>query len=129
MLPNRIRISDHLILPFGTARKSDLAKIKLSSAAANGIYLTSDVPCVYIDRARQKPLSMNDYAVLIEEYGDSELFEEPVNVGMDYIYTLVERCMPIDTTTGYEKRFLRVFRLSQRAVDFQQSGRESVVVI
>ncbi len=49
-----IHVPDHLILPFGTATKSDIQRIVLSSVAANGIYLTADVPVVYIDRSLRR---------------------------------------------------------------------------
>jgi hypothetical protein len=60
-VPRSIEITDHLILPFGRARKDDLERIKLSAVAANGIYLTIDVPCVYINVAKKEPLTISDF--------------------------------------------------------------------
>jgi hypothetical protein len=52
MLPNRIRIPDHLILPFGTARKFDIDKIKLSSADAPENHTnTALAGCLHLIRA------------------------------------------------------------------------------
>jgi hypothetical protein len=108
-MPNKIRISEHLILPFGSARRFDIAKITLSAAAANGIYLTSDVPCVYIDRAKKNPLTMQDYEVLTDNTNDSEFYHAAVDMGMEYIRKLVEECMPNETTTKYERTFLHLY--------------------
>ena len=60
-MPRSIEITDHLILPFGRARKDDLERIKLSAVAANGIYLTIDVPFVYINVAKKEPLTISDF--------------------------------------------------------------------
>lgn len=60
-MPERFHIPDHLVFPFGTAQKFALARIKLSSVAGNGIYFTSDIPCVYIERTKKKPLRPWDY--------------------------------------------------------------------
>jgi hypothetical protein len=108
MRPNKIRIADHLILPFGSARKFDIPKITLSAAAANGIYLTADVPCVYIDRAEKRPLTMQDYRVLTDNSHDSKFYRAPVEAGVDYIRKLIEQCMPNDTTI-YERTFLGLY--------------------
>jgi hypothetical protein len=113
MQPIKIQIPDHLILPFGTARKFDIGSIKLSAAAANGIYLTSDVPCVYIDRTKKEPLMMSDWKVLPNHVDEvlNYMFcsENPMGI-LDHIHTWVEECMPVDTTTTpYERMFLRLY--------------------
>ena len=60
-LGNNIEITDHLILPFGRAKKFDLQKITLAAVAANGIYLRADIPFVYINVAEKKPLRLLDF--------------------------------------------------------------------
>jgi hypothetical protein len=60
-LGNIIEITDHLILPFGIAKKFDLQKITLAAVAANEIYLRADIPCVYINVAEKKPLRLLDF--------------------------------------------------------------------
>jgi hypothetical protein len=100
--PMKIQISDHLILPFGTARKFDLQRIKLSSVAANGIYLSSDIPCIYINVAQKKPLTMQDYGVFITGEHGPEPYEQDVSVGLDFIHELIKKSMPAAITTKYE---------------------------
>ena len=54
---------------------------------------------------------MKDYDVLmIKEgiYSDSP-YRYPVDVGMDFICKLIEKSMPLYTTTNYETRFLRLY--------------------
>jgi hypothetical protein len=105
----RIEIRDHLILPFGKARKSDLQKIRLSSVAANGIYLSSDIPCLYINVAAKKPLTMQDYDIFIMGEHGPEPYEEDVITGLDFIHTLIQQSMPAETTTKYEVKFLALY--------------------
>jgi hypothetical protein len=107
-MPRSIEIADHLILPFGTARKSDLQRIKLSSVAANGIYFSADVPCIYINVAKKQPLTMADFYSV---FGSSE--PEPdggdVPAALDYIHDLIRKYMPAETTTRYETTFLKLY--------------------
>lgn len=108
-MPRRIHIPDHLILPFGTATKNDLPRIKLSSVAANGVYFTSDVPCVYIDRGRKKPITIADYEVLTDVPRSERWEHEPDGKdpcdALDYVLSLIEKCMP--NPTQYELAFVR----------------------
>jgi len=102
-LGNIIEITDHLILPFGRATKSDLQKITLAAVAANGIYLRADIPCVYINVADKKPLRLLDVF---------DVFERPLNLPtdvtamLDFMHEIVAQHMPSGTTT-YEPSFLR----------------------
>jgi hypothetical protein len=108
-MPKRIHIRDHLILPFGTATKNDLPRIKLSSVAANGVYFTSDIPCVYIDKSRKKPLTLYDWADVLLSGPRGNLKEpydgENISEGLNFIRGLVEECMP--KPTSYETAFVR----------------------
>jgi hypothetical protein len=108
-MPTRIEIRDHLILPFGTARKFDLQKIRLSSVAANGIYLRSEIPCVYINVAEKKPLTMQEYDRVFGTNNGPEPHDKDVAEGLDFIQRLVTQYMPSETTTRYETTFLRLY--------------------
>jgi hypothetical protein len=105
-MPKKIHIPNHLILPFGTARKFDLNRIRLSSVAANGIYFTTDVPCIYINRSQKKPLTMNDWRSLTVETSPMPPQGSPENVDdtLDFVHTVVAGCMP--NPTMYETMFL-----------------------
>jgi hypothetical protein len=108
-MPTRIEISDHLILPFGTARKFDLQKIRLSSVAANGIYFRSEIPCVYINVAEKKPLTMQEYDRVFGTDNGPEPHDKDVTEGLDFIQRLVTEYMPPETTTRYETTFLTLY--------------------
>jgi hypothetical protein len=103
-MPGKIRIANHLILPFGTARKFDLNRIKLSSVAADGIYFTSDIPCIYINRAQQRPLTINDWRTVFG-FGPKGPKTEDVVVALDFICNLVKSYIP--EPTKYQISFLK----------------------
>jgi hypothetical protein len=108
MFSKRIHIHDHLILPFGAARKSDLQKIKLTSVAANGIYITSDVPCLYIDKAKKLPLMMSSFRALSfseNHFPDIDLYDNVIGM-LNFIRLLIRNHMPKETTTHFEIAFL-----------------------
>jgi hypothetical protein len=103
-----IEIRDHLILPFGTAKKFDLQKVTLAAVAANGIYLRADIPCVYINVREQKPLRLLDFFSVFDRDRDQPGGEDVVAM-LDYMEKIVSRHMPMDTTTRYEHAFLRYY--------------------
>src|SRR4051812_47143224 len=105
-MPTEIHVPNHLILPFGTAKKLDLERIKLSSVGANGIYFTSDIPCVYIDRSAQKPLTLGDFYELFG-YGIAQVGDDTVPTGLRFIQDLIRKHMP--GPTRFEVRFLALY--------------------
>ena len=107
-VPRSIEITDHLILPFGRARKDDLERIKLSAVAANGIYLTTDVPCVYINVAKKEPLTISDFYTVLGG-SDPEPDGGDLPAALDFIHGRVLKHMPGETTTRYERTFLDLY--------------------
>jgi ribosome-interacting GTPase 1 len=57
----QIDIDGHLILPFGTATKSDINRIRLARVDAGGIRLESDVPVVYIQKDEKQALRLRNF--------------------------------------------------------------------
>jgi hypothetical protein len=108
-MPYKIRISDHLILPFGTAQKRDLSNIKLSSVGANGIYFTTDIPCVYINRNEKNPLRLRHFRHLFshEVAPHPEECATDVVAGLDFINGLLQQSMPEATPSAI--RFLQLY--------------------
>lgn len=99
-MKKQIHIRDHLILPFGTARRFDLNRIKLSSVAANGIYFTSDIPCIYINKSAKKPLTLRNFEILTNSFPDDlndKSGYENVSRCIDLICNSVRKCMPNPT--------------------------------
>jgi hypothetical protein len=107
-LGNIIEITDHLILPFGTAKKFDLQKITLAAVAANGIYLRADIPCVYISVAEKKPLRFLDFFSVFRRERSSPKGDD-VMAMLDFMHQIIAQHMPIDTTTRHETTFLKFY--------------------
>jgi hypothetical protein len=105
-LGNIIEITDHLILPFGRATKSDLQKITLAAVAANGIYLRADIPCVYINVAEKKPLRLLDFFSVFGRGQGSSPNGDDVMAMLDFIHQIILQHMPTGTTP-YEAAFLK----------------------
>ncbi len=106
-LGNIIEIKDHLILPFGTAKKFDLQKITLAAVAANGIYLRADIPCVYINVAEKKPLRLLDFFSVFRRERSSPTGDD-VMAMLDFMHHTIAQHMPIDATRS-EATFLKLY--------------------
>ena len=106
-MPNQIHVPNHLILPFGTAKMLDLDRIKLSSVAANGIYFTSDIPCVYIDRSKNEPLTFCDFRQLFGYETEPDGTADDVPKGLNFIHGLIRKHMP--NPTQFEVRYLELY--------------------
>ena len=105
-MPNKIHIANHLILPFGTAKKFDLTRITLCSVAADGIYFTADIPCIYINRGQKKPLTINDWGSVFghDQKGPNA---KDVNAALEFVCNRVEAHIP--DPTRYQISFLKYY--------------------
>jgi hypothetical protein len=56
-------VPDYLILPFGRAVKADLQRITLSAVSANGLYFSTEVPVIFINKSEERPLCLSDFDV------------------------------------------------------------------
>jgi hypothetical protein len=100
-----IHVPDHLILPFGTATKSDIQRIVLSSVAANGLYLAADVPIVYIDKSKKRPLRLeNADSIFDQPKGSPDFNEGTIEGWMACFKKLIRGFMP--NPTKHELLFL-----------------------
>jgi hypothetical protein len=103
---NIFHIPNHLVFPFGTAQKFDISRIRLSSVGGNGIYLMSDIPCVYIDRSKGEPLTLlNAGAVFRFEQPTPET--DDVMGALDCIRDTIKRYMP--QATPSQVKFLDLY--------------------
>jgi hypothetical protein len=105
----KIHIPDHLILPFGTATKADIQKIWLSSVAANGIYMTADVPVIYIDKSKKKALRLHNVDdVFPDEDKNAPDFNEGTrDEWITFFRRVIREHMP--SPTRYEVMFLDLY--------------------
>lgn len=104
-----IRINDHLIIPFGTAKKWDVSNVQLKYATTTGIYLETSVPCVYIDRAKQTPmLCAEARRYLGDEVWDASNADDDDQAGcLSAIQATIKQYMP--APTQYELKFLDLY--------------------
>ena len=119
-----IHVPDYLILPFGRAVKSDLQKINLSAVSADGLYFTTDVPTICIDKSKHQPICLgefpNYFGVLPVELDDAE-----DGVILDHMCTVLKSHNP--NMTRWEEKFLDLYfsilkGLSLLAADNWQAG-------
>jgi hypothetical protein len=69
-VPNVFHVPDYLILPFGRAVKSDLQKIGLSAVSADGLYFSTEVPVICIQKSKRKPICLADFSEHFPSYTD-----------------------------------------------------------
>lgn len=96
----KIKVEDHLIIPFG-GPKWDIEKIKIIGVSTEATYFESETPCVYINKTKEKPLTLqNIKGVFPEEFSIIEDSLKAYNFVRDHIkkYT--------DQRTEFENRFL-----------------------
>lgn len=105
-MPKQFHIPDHLILPFGTATKFDISRIKLSSVGGNGVYFTSDIPCIYIDRSKREPLTLSEFPDCFVECGYPDDSKDVLST-LVFMEQIIERHIPKPTPS--QIKFLRLY--------------------
>jgi len=111
-VPKRIEIRDHLLLPFGTKRAkgtriSDLSPIKLSAVAANGIYLSSEIPVVHIDTKKKSALRLNQYESVFGNVSNTGIQQEDIIGALRFMKDGILSCM--DSPTRFETKFIEFY--------------------
>jgi hypothetical protein len=100
-----IHVPDYLILPFGRAVKSDLQKVALSAVSADGLYFSTDVPVIYINKSRKKPIFLSDFTehfdVIPRDVWDND------ELMPDYMCKTLKEHNP--EMTRYEEMFLDLY--------------------
>jgi hypothetical protein len=100
-----MRIDDHLIIPFGCP-KWDISKINIISVSTGATYLSSETPCVYINKTNQCPVILQDFTNV---FPSSEKFPEIYDSfeSLEYIKNyLLKNCQ---IQTEYEIKFLEIY--------------------
>jgi hypothetical protein len=98
-------VPDYLILPFGRAVKSDLQKIMLSAVSADGLYFSTNVPVIFIQKSDRKPLSLPEFPNHFQKF-PKECFENDAAT-LDFIRTTLKSHNP--NMTKYEELFLDLY--------------------
>lgn len=122
-------VPDHLILPYGRAVKNDLQKISLSAVSADGLYFSTDVSVICIQKSKRKPICLADFPAHFPGFDDDVVDDELV---LNHIYQLIKahnRDM-----TRYEELFLDLYfgvlKMSHaRAMPHEKSDHDKLATI
>jgi hypothetical protein len=105
-----IHVPDHLIIPYGSARKYQRDRMRMVSVGARGLYFKTDLPVIYINRAEKRPLRLSE---ITDHMPDLANRDEFVTTTRDVINQF-ERCKNLLSTlqpnpTRHEILFLDLF--------------------
>jgi hypothetical protein len=119
-----IHVPDYLILPFGRSTKSDLARISLSSVSADGLYFSTGVPCVFIRKSEERPLTLEQFA---DVFGDPSYTAGSLDTAiamLEFILgTIKSQTRP--SATKYEILFINLYFELLKARVMSASGDKS----
>ncbi|HOV80790.1 MAG TPA: hypothetical protein PK728_11925 [Bacillota bacterium] len=102
----RIKIEDHLIIPFGCP-EWDAGKIKVAGLSAAALYLESKCPCVHIYRPAKRPLRLNCIGEVFPESIDSLILIDNPREALYYIRDCLKEKSSLQTGSG--RRFLDLY--------------------
>lgn len=99
----KIRIKDHLLIPFGCP-KWNIKDIKILGVSTDATYFTSSTPCVYIDKTKREPLRLLSFnEVIPQSFEDINDTIEALNFMKKH---LQDKC---ESQTAAEKKFLDLY--------------------
>jgi hypothetical protein len=116
---SNLHVPDYLILPYGRAVKSDLQKIALSAVSADGLYFSTDVPVIFINKAKRKPICLGDF----EEHIDTlptDLHDADDLAILDHMCTTLKSLNP--NMTHSEEEFLSFYFATLKALASHAHG-------
>ncbi len=120
---SNLHVPDYLILPYGRAVKSDLQKIALSAVSADGLYFSTDVPVIFIDKAKRKPMCLGDFDRLyFREWPDSSKGDDSDQTILDHMCTIIKSHNP--NMTQSEEEFLNLYFATLKALVSHAHGEE-----
>lgn len=99
----QIKISDHLIVPFGRP-KWNIDRIKIVGVSTNATYIESDTPLVHIDKSDKKALRLRNFREVFPDNLPDGLGQQDAIAFM--LKHLKETC---NLDTDFEKRFLDLY--------------------
>jgi hypothetical protein len=100
-----VHLPGYMILPYGRAMKSDLQKISLSAVSTDGLYFSTNVTAILINKAEQKPIRLADFENHISTVGSSSLASDEQI--LDYMCDALKAHNP--NMTPYEQMFLELY--------------------
>jgi hypothetical protein len=117
----KLHVPDYLILPYGRAVKSDLQKIALSAVSADGLYFSTDVPVIFINKAKHKPVCVVDFENHIESL-PTVLYDANDGELLDHMCRIIKSHNP--NMTGAEEEFLNLYFAALKALASNAQGDE-----
>jgi hypothetical protein len=122
---SNLHVPDYLILPYGRAVKSDLQKITLSAVSAAGLYFSTDVPVIFINKAKRQPMSLGDFEDHIESLPTDLLDADDVAI-LDHMCTIIKSHNP--NMTQSEEEFLNLYFAALKALASHAQGDKGALV-
>lgn len=117
-----LHVPDHLILPYGRAVKSDLQKITLSAVSADGLYFSTDVPVIFINKANRRPMCLGDFDRHFREWPDSSYHDDSDQTILDHMCTIIKSLNP--NMTQSEEEFLNLYFATLKALASHAHGED-----
>jgi len=119
-MTTHIHVSDHLILPYGRAVRDDLQKINLSAVSANGLYFSTEVPIIYINKSKREPLCLSWFpAKFGGEDGDGPYGDDDQTI-LEFMLSTLKSNNP--NMTRSEELFLDLYFDILMALMFASAG-------
>ncbi len=109
-----LHVPDYLILPYGRAVKSDLQKIALSAVSADGLYFSTDVPVIFINKANRRPMCLGDFDRHFRGWPDSSYHDDSDQTILDHMFTIIKSHNP--NMTPSEEEFLNLYFTTLKAL-------------
>jgi len=107
-LKRHVDIDGHLVLPFGTATKADIARIRLARVDAQGIRLESEVPVVHIHKSKKEALKLTHFfEVFTYNQEETKHFHGNEPEGLAFIKKAIKQHNP--SMTKYEELFIDLY--------------------
>jgi hypothetical protein len=106
-MPVRIKIPDHILMPFGCP-KWDKNQIQMDSVGLDGTYFVSNTKCAYIDKSKKQPLRMGDFKKFFPDDESSfPTIEDPLQA-FGFAFRVIEQNCELGTE--HERKFLSLYR-------------------
>jgi hypothetical protein len=101
----QISVEGHLIIPFGSP-KWDIEKIRIIGISTDATYLSSETPCVYIDKTKKQGVRLRHFTEIFP--GDfSGIKNDDPEISLKNIKEhLKNKC---EVQTESERRFLDIY--------------------
>ncbi|KRR21386.1 hypothetical protein CQ14_06975 [Bradyrhizobium lablabi] len=117
-----LHVPDYLILPYGRAVKSDLQRIALSAVSADGLYFSTDVPVIFINKAKRRPICLGDFDMHVREWPNTAKYDDNDQTMLGHMCSVLKSLNPNMTTS--EEQFLDLYFATLKALSSYASDED-----